>query len=108
MAKRILTTHVGSLPRPPELFELLLAAEGGTADAAKLREATSAAIVAAVKDQADAGVDVIGDGEMGKVSYTHYVRHRLGGVEPATPDPSRPPLVPADRSEEHTSELQSH
>ena len=75
----------GRLIDDVSLFELLLAAEGGTADAAKLREATSAAIVAAVKDQADAGVDVIGDGEMGKVSYTHYVRHRLGGVEPATP-----------------------
>ena len=80
-ADRILTTHVGSLPRPPELFELLMAEDAGADhDAAALQAAVSDAVAATVQKQSDAGVDIMSDGEVSKSSYTHYVKHRLDGV----------------------------
>src|SRR4051812_38253866 len=62
---RILTTHVGSLPRPDDLFELMLARMDGkpvddAAYAARIRQA----VEVSVKQQADAGLDVVSDGEM--------------------------------------------
>ena len=78
---RILTTHVGSLPRPAELFELLIAEDSGDDhDAAKLIETARRAVGEVVRRQVDAGVDVVSDGELSKSSYTHYVKHRLNGV----------------------------
>jgi len=77
---RILTTHVGSLPRPPDLLDLLQA-EGGALDqpanAARLREA----VKAIVKQQMDLGIDIVDDGEFGKPSFVSYVNERLGGFE---------------------------
>jgi 5-methyltetrahydropteroyltriglutamate--homocysteine methyltransferase len=79
---RILTTHTGSLPRPPELLDLLAAKQAHKEGAAqafsgRLPEAVSEI----VKAQTDAGVDVVSDGEMGKVSFYHYITDRLSGVE---------------------------
>src|SRR3954470_386056 len=86
---RILTTHTGSLPRPPALRELLIAKDRGQPyDAAELARLTSEAVVAIVRRQAEAGVDVINDGEMSKPGYSTYVADRLSGFaghEPAKP-----------------------
>jgi 5-methyltetrahydropteroyltriglutamate--homocysteine methyltransferase len=78
---RILTTHVGSLPRPAELLALLEAREGGQElDEAAFEKCLSAAIEDIVKRQVAAGIDIVCDGELGKISYTFYVRHRLSGI----------------------------
>ena len=77
---RILTTHAGSLPRPPEFLPLVLARDAGdTADEARFEAAAQAAVAYAVRRQADAGVDVLNDGEMSKPSYATYVKDRLTG-----------------------------
>ena len=78
---RILTTHVGSLPRPEPLLELLQAQLDGASFEEKQFAARSAeAVRDAVARQVAAGIDVVSDGEMSKISYAHYVRHRLNGV----------------------------
>ena len=79
---RILTTHVGSLPRPDDLFELMLARMDGKpvddgAYAARVRQA----VEDSVKQQVDAGLDVVSDGEMGKPSFITYASQRLAGLE---------------------------
>ncbi len=80
---RILTTHVGSLPRPQEVVDLLFAQDRGEAVDAKKFDATIRSAVAdAVNKQAQAGLDIVSDGEMGKISYATYIRHRLTGFEP--------------------------
>ncbi len=78
---RILTTHVGSLPRPMELFELMVARENLEAcDPERLKRLTTEAIAQVVAKQVKHGVDVVCDGELSKMSYTFYVRHRLEGI----------------------------
>ena len=77
---RFLTTHTGSLPRPEDLIRTMYAKEEGvpvekTALAAQVR----AAVAEVVKKQADAGVDLVNDGEMSKPSYATYVKDRLNG-----------------------------
>jgi 5-methyltetrahydropteroyltriglutamate--homocysteine methyltransferase len=80
---RILVTHVGSLPRPAELLELLLARENGDPyDARRLEELTAHGVSQIVRRQLDMGIDVVGDGELGKTSFLTYVNTRLGGLEP--------------------------
>jgi 5-methyltetrahydropteroyltriglutamate--homocysteine methyltransferase len=79
--RKILTTHTGSLPRPAALLPLLFANEAGTVDPEALERAVQAAVVDVVRQQADAGIDVINDGEMGKISYASYVKDRLTGFE---------------------------
>ena len=78
----ILTTHVGSLPRPDDLFELMLARQDGkpsdeTAFALRVRQA----VADSVKQQVAAGLDVVSDGEMGKPSFITYAAQRLDGLE---------------------------
>ncbi|MEZ5649340.1 MAG: cobalamin-independent methionine synthase II family protein [Burkholderiaceae bacterium] len=80
MAKRILTTHVGSLPRPAELIEPIVAKDrGGSYDPDRLRELIARAVDGAVRAQMEAGVDIVSDGEMSKPSYTNYMKDRLNG-----------------------------
>ena len=80
---RILTTHVGSLPRPPDVVTFLFAQDGGEAyDQAAFDAALQRSVADVVKRQADAGIDVVSDGEMSKPSYTTYIRHRVSGIEP--------------------------
>ncbi len=82
--ERILTTHVGSLPRPKALLALLDAQDkGGEFDAADLEAQVSTAVGEAVARQIEAGIDVLSDGEMSKMGYTFYVRHRLSGIAAA-------------------------
>ena len=77
---RILTTHTGSLPRPAELQALLYAQERGEPfDQAIFEEKVLSAVRATVRQQVVVGIDVINDGEMSKISYATYVKHRLSG-----------------------------
>jgi 5-methyltetrahydropteroyltriglutamate--homocysteine methyltransferase len=81
-SERILTTHAGSLPRPEDLLDLLWAREDGVAGAdERFLARLPAAVAEAVRLQADAGVDVPSDGELGKPSFVHYVRSRIAGFE---------------------------
>lgn len=76
----IATTHVGSLPRGPDLVPLLLARDHGEAyDAAEFDTVVQAAISAAVDDQIEVGVTFVSDGELGKVGYSTYMTERLSG-----------------------------
>jgi 5-methyltetrahydropteroyltriglutamate--homocysteine methyltransferase len=86
---RILTTHVGSLPRPPELKRLLVAKDKGEPyDAAALKRFAREAVRDIVRRQAAVGIDIVDDGEMSKPGYSTYVADRLSGFEghqPAKP-----------------------
>ncbi len=78
---RILTTHVGSLPRPAGIVEVLRAEVGGqTYDEAELECALTPAVADVVRKQVDAGIDIPSDGEFGKASWVEYVIERLGGL----------------------------
>ena len=82
--KRIITTHTGSLPRPAELLAPLQAKDGGEAyDATALAARVRQSVVDIVKQQAATGLDVIGDGEHSKSSFTAYLGTRLGGLSRA-------------------------
>jgi hypothetical protein len=78
--RKFLTTHVGSLPRPPELTQLMFAREDGLPfDASALDEQVARAVELVVKRQLTVGLDIINDGEMPKPSYATYVKDRLTG-----------------------------
>jgi 5-methyltetrahydropteroyltriglutamate--homocysteine methyltransferase len=80
--ERILTTHVGSLPRPDDLIRTMFAKqEGVPVDAAALEARTRSAVAETVRRQLDAGVDVVSDGEMSKPSYVTYVIDRLAAED---------------------------
>ncbi len=81
---RTLTTHVGSLPRPPQLFAMMEAKMDGKdpdpeAHALEVRNAVGEI----VRKQAEIGLDIVSDGEMGKVGFIPYVNDRLAGFEPS-------------------------
>jgi 5-methyltetrahydropteroyltriglutamate--homocysteine methyltransferase len=86
---RILTTHVGSLPRPPELKQLLVRKDQGEAyDKAEFDRLVRQAVSDIVQRQAAVGVDIVNDGEMSKPGYSTYITDRLTGFaghEPAKP-----------------------
>ena len=77
---RILTTHVGSLPRPEMLLTLLQQREDGVlGDVAAFDRAVARSVAALVRRQVETGIDIVSDGEAGKISYATYVRNRLAG-----------------------------
>ena len=77
---RILTTHVGSLPRPGDLIDLLMAQDrGDTYDTERLARRVRESVAEIVARQTECGIDSVSDGEMGKVSYVNYLKHRLDG-----------------------------
>src|SRR5436305_14883927 len=79
---RILTTHVGSLPRPPELVERAWAEDRGEpVDRERYERLLDDAVRDRIEHQVQAGVDVVSDGEMSKIGYATYIRHRLSGFE---------------------------
>jgi 5-methyltetrahydropteroyltriglutamate--homocysteine methyltransferase len=79
---RILTTHVGSLPRPDDLFEMMLERmDGKPIDEKAYAARVQKAVANCVKQQVDAGLDVVSDGEMGKPSFITYATQRLAGLE---------------------------
>ncbi|MBV9861415.1 MAG: cobalamin-independent methionine synthase II family protein [Alphaproteobacteria bacterium] len=87
---RILTTHVGSLPRPADLLALLQAKqEGESIDDRAYAERVRGAVTEAVRRQAEAGIDIVADGEMGRIGFIPYANERLAGIEPSrNPDPA--------------------
>lgn len=92
MAHKILTTHVGSLPRSKQVTDLVFAKEAGVPiEEAGFNEIISAAVNDIVARQKAAGIDLPSDGEMSKISYATYIKDRLTGFDG---DSSRRP--PAD------------
>jgi 5-methyltetrahydropteroyltriglutamate--homocysteine methyltransferase len=90
MPNRILTTHVGSLPRGAELSELLFAAEReDPVDPGRFETVVAAAVDETVRRQVAAGIDIVSDGEMSKISYATYIKDRISGF--AGDSPRRPP-----------------
>jgi 5-methyltetrahydropteroyltriglutamate--homocysteine methyltransferase len=89
---RMLTTHVGSMPRPESIKSLLRARLAGEAvDDAQLAARAADAVAEAVRQQARVGLDVVSDGEMGKTSFLAYADDRLTGFVPiGTSDPGIP------------------
>ena len=89
--RRILTTHVGSLPRPRELLAPLHARESGAAyDAAALERAVAETTAQVARRQAELGIDVLNDGEHGRASFATYANTRIGGLER---EPHPPPHI---------------
>jgi 5-methyltetrahydropteroyltriglutamate--homocysteine methyltransferase len=87
-SERILTTHVGSLPRSPVLSDLLIRQERGEAiDDALLRQETKAAVEDVVARQIEAGIDIINDGEQPRVGFQTYVPQRMKGFGGASNRP---------------------
>ena len=79
---RILTTHVGSLPRPAQVVDVLFAQDrGDERDPALVEEVLQQGVNEVVRLQQDAGLDVVSDGEMSKISYATYIKHRLTGFD---------------------------
>jgi 5-methyltetrahydropteroyltriglutamate--homocysteine methyltransferase len=99
---RILTTHVGSLIRPDALQQFLRAKQGGKPYDQKAYDAClTQAVAEVVRQQAEAGVDVVSDGEFGKsISWSQYVLERLSGFErrPIKHDAANPFKRGADRT----------
>src|SRR5476649_2826998 len=86
---RILTTHVGSLPRNAELSDLLIRDEAGEAiDKALLARKSAEAVRHVVEHQSAAGVDVVGDGEQPRVGFQTYVAQRMKGFGGESKRPS--------------------
>ncbi len=80
---RILATHVGSLLRPPELVPALDAIQRGQPyDKAEFDSRLEAAVADVVRRQAEAGVDIVDDGELSKPGWINYVYDRMTGIEP--------------------------
>mgnify|MGYP001453676409 CR=1 FL=1 len=95
---RILTTHVGSLPRPSDLFDLLIKEERSEPhDAEALKKRAASAVREVVAKQVANGIDSVSDGDMGKISYTFYVRHRLSNIDPSQPPGAEPPREGANQ-----------
>jgi len=79
---RIYTTHVGSLPRPQAVVDQVFAEDRGQpVDYAVYDQVIRDAVKQRVRDQAEAGIDFVSDGEMSKIGYATYIRHRLSGFE---------------------------
>jgi len=80
---RILTTHVGSLPRPKDLLDLMKAKLSGKPHEAKAYDArVRSAVAECVRQQAEKGIDILTDGEQSKPGFFSYIRERLEGFEP--------------------------
>jgi 5-methyltetrahydropteroyltriglutamate--homocysteine methyltransferase len=86
MTDRILTTHVGSLPRSKAVTDLVFAAERGDAvDAAQFDAVIGSAVDDAVARQVAVGIDLVSDGEMSKISYATYIKDRITGFDGDSP-----------------------
>ena len=93
-AERILTTHTGSLPRPPELLAMVQARETGQPyDAEALGDAVRRSVGEAVRLQADAGMDIVNDGEYSKAGFSDYIKDRVSGFDGVDPSPQAPSEV---------------
>jgi 5-methyltetrahydropteroyltriglutamate--homocysteine methyltransferase len=104
--ERILTTHTGSLPRPEDLARMVLRRDDGE-PVDGFEERLRAAVEQIVAQQVDAGVDIVSDGEQGKISYVTYVKDRLTGFErePVERAGSWTPNAHADYGERFTAQV---
>ena len=92
MAQRFLTTHVGSLPRSQAVVDLIFARERGEPiDEAAFAAVMRDAVDEVVRRQVAAGIDIVSDGEMSKISYATYIKDRYTGF-----DGDSPRRTPAD------------
>jgi 5-methyltetrahydropteroyltriglutamate--homocysteine methyltransferase len=84
---QIKTMHAGSLPRPADLYEMVLAKEAGKPyDEQAFEHRLRDAVAEVVRLQADVGLDSVNDGEFAKSNFSNYMRERLGGFEERTSD----------------------
>jgi 5-methyltetrahydropteroyltriglutamate--homocysteine methyltransferase len=105
---RILTTHVGSLPRSQAVTDVLFARErGDVSDTAAAAQTIADAVEAVVRKQVAAGVDVVSDGEMSKISYATYIADRFSGFDGDTPREPGQDLVEFPRLLEKLAKLGS-
>lgn len=89
---RILTTHVGSIPRPESIRELVRARlQGQPVEEEELDRRVAAAVWEVVRQQAESGIDVVCDGELGKTSFISYTDERLTGFSVLRPDDPNAP-----------------
>jgi 5-methyltetrahydropteroyltriglutamate--homocysteine methyltransferase len=102
---RILTTHVGSLIRPAKLIEFWRAIEDGKPyDAAAFEACLTDSVAEVVRQQAEAGIDIVSDGEFSKgANWAFYVHKRLSGiaVRPATPEEAKDPMASMGGGRDH-------
>jgi 5-methyltetrahydropteroyltriglutamate--homocysteine methyltransferase len=86
MSERILTTHVGSLPRSKAVTDLIFAAErGDPIDQAQFDDVIGRAVDETVANQVRIGIDLVSDGEMSKISYATYIKDRITGFDGDSP-----------------------
>jgi len=92
---RILTTHAGSLPRPDDLWQMLVAKRDGQPyDETRFEERVRSAVQEAVQQQIHCGIDIVNDGELRKPNFLVYARERLSGFSQRAADAvSRPSLI---------------
>ena len=97
---RIMTTHAGSLPRPADLREMVVAkANGEPYDSGALDRRLKSAVAEVVRQQAECGLDSINDGELSKTNFTDYVRWRMAGyVERPSAGPRRLSITARDET----------
>jgi 5-methyltetrahydropteroyltriglutamate--homocysteine methyltransferase len=88
-SRHILTTHVGSLVRPPEMVEILQRKEDGTPFSDAERAILARHVAEAVRMQAECGIDIPSDGEYSKTGFSQYITDRLTGFELRTDLPGR-------------------
>ena len=89
---RILTTHVGSLPRPADLHAMTIARRNGDKfDEAAYQARVRKAVSDIVRKQVDIGIDIVDDGEMSKPSFITYINERLSGFEIDSADRNQSP-----------------
>jgi 5-methyltetrahydropteroyltriglutamate--homocysteine methyltransferase len=104
-ADRILTTHVGSLIRPPQLIAFWRAIEDGKPyDEAAFEACLTDSVAEIVRQQAQTGIDVVSDGEFAKgVNWAFYIHKRLTGiaVRPATPEEMKDPMASMGGGQDH-------
>ncbi len=98
--ERILTTHAGSLPRPADLREMIVAkANGAPFDPAVLERRLKSAVAEVVRQQIACGLDCVNDGELSKTNFTDYVRWRIAGyVERPSAGPRRLSITARDET----------
>jgi 5-methyltetrahydropteroyltriglutamate--homocysteine methyltransferase len=96
--ERILTTHAGSLPRPDELRDLLIAKdEGRPYDHEAFATRVRSAVAEMVQRQVALGIDIINDGEQAKRGFSTYVRERFSGLTERPPTPEERPAMISGR-----------
>ena len=101
---RILTTHVGSLPRPQPVVDFVFAKERGEQyDKAAFNACIAENVSACIAKQKEAGVDIVSDGEMSKISYSTYIKDRYTGYSGDSPR-----KAPADLQPVSYTHLRAH